>query len=332
MRRRDFITVASGVAAAWPFTAFAQQERGVRRVGVLIAATEDDPETKGRIQTLQESFRGLGWTESRNLRIEYRITNDSSRLRDYAVELVRLKPDVIVSSPTPATLALKRANTEIPIVFVNVADPVGSGFVASIARPGGMMTGFTNFEPSLGGKWLDLLREIVPGLSRVGFLYSPNTAASGAVGGIYLDSAKAAATRWRTELIMLPVDSVPAIGDAIGALAGTPTAGLVVNPNVFTMGHRRVIMAAAAKHRVPAIYPYTVFPEGGGLLSYGIEVLDSFRGAAVYADRILKGEKPAELPVQAPIKFEMAINLKAAKQLGLIIPESFLLRADKVIE
>jgi putative ABC transport system substrate-binding protein len=332
MRRRDFIGVIGGAAAAWPLAARAQQERGIRRVGVLFGGAEDDPETRARMNILRQSLQDLGWSDPRNLRIDYRVTRDVSRMRTYASELLRLGPDVVVTHPTPATSAIKRENAQVPVVFVAVSDPIGSGFVTSFARPGGTMTGFTNFEASLGGKWLDVLKEIVPDLKRIGFMYNPDTAAAGATGGVYLGSAKAAAARWGIELIVSPVHHVADVESTIGSLAGAPAGGLIVNPNVFTRAHRASIAAAAARHRVPAIYPYATFVEVGGLLSYGIEPRELFRHAAVYVDRILKGAKPADLPVQAPTKLELIVNLTAAKALGLAISESFLLRADKVIE
>jgi putative tryptophan/tyrosine transport system substrate-binding protein len=332
MRRRDFIRAIGGAAAGWPLSALAQQERGVRRIGVLFGGSADDSETQARFAILRQSLQDLGWSDSRNIRIDYRVTRDVSRMREYASELVRLGPDVIVTHPTPATSAIKKENTQVPVVFVAVSDPIGSGFVTSFARPGGSMTGFTNFETTLGGKWLDVLKEIVPGLTRAGFLYNPDTAAAGATGGVYLESAKGAAARLGVELIVSPVRDVADIEFTISSLAKAPGGCLIVNPNVFTRAHRATIAASAAKHRVPTIYPYAAFVEAGGLLSYGIEPRDLFRHAAVYVDRILKGVKPADLPVQAPTKLELIVNLKAAKALGLTIPESFLLRADKVIE
>jgi putative ABC transport system substrate-binding protein len=332
MRRRDFIGAIAGAAVGRPSLALAQRASSIRRIGILFAGVEDDPEIRARVAMLRQSLHTLGWIEGRSVQLEYRVTNDSSRLRNYAAELVRLKPDVIVSSPTPATSAVKNIATQIPVVFANVANPVSSGFVASLARPGGNMTGFTNFESSLGGKWLDILREIVPGLRRVGYLYNPETAALGSAGGVYLEAARAAAARWGIELVTVPVHAKEEINSAIGRFIGTTPSGLIVNPNAFLRDHRSLIAQEAARHRVVVVYPFSFFVESGGLLSYGIDSLDMFRGAATYVDRILKGEKPSDLPVQAPTKFEMVVNLKAAKALGLTIPESFLLRADRVIE
>ena len=305
MRRREFLGAFGAAAATWPLAARAQRLDKVRRVGVLFGLAESDPETDARIAAFRKALQDLGWSDSRNIRIDYRATSDVSRMRAYASELVQLEPDVILAHPTPATAAIKRETSRVPVVFANVSDPIGSGFVASFARPGGNMTGFTNFEASLGGKWIDLLREVAPNITRVALFFNPETAAGGAAGGTYLNSAKVAAERLKVSLIVSPVHDVPGIEATISALAGPANGGLIVNPNVFTTVNRIAIVTTAARYGVPAIYPNRIFAEAGGLLSYGIEVLDTLRRAAAYVDRILKGERPADLPVQAPTKFEL---------------------------
>jgi putative ABC transport system substrate-binding protein len=329
MRRREFITLVGGAAAAWPLAARAQQPERTRRVGVLLSASENDPLTVP-IRMFRRSLESLGWSEKRNLHIESRVTDDPSTMRDYALELANLELDVIVTYSTPSTAAIKGVAPRTPIVFVYVADPVGSGFVNSWARPGGMITGFTNFESSLGGKWLGLLREIAPDTSRFSLLFNPNSAASGAAGGVYLSSAKAAATQLGVELIVSPVYDDGDIEAVFRALASD--GAVIVNPNVFTRVHIAAILASAAKYRVPAIYPDRFYANAGGLLSYGVEMLDLFRGAATYVDRILRGTRASDLPVQQPTKFELVINLKTARMLGLTVPPTLLARADEVIE
>jgi putative ABC transport system substrate-binding protein len=329
MLRREFIGLAGG-AAAWPVVVRAQQAEIVRRVGILLAAPENDPQTEAFISAFRRSLEVLGWSEKRNLRVESRVTDDAQMLRDYALELAKLELDVIVTYTTPSTAAIKEATSRTSIVFVYVADPVGSGFVDSLARPGGMITGFTNFESSLGGKWLDLLREIAPNTSRVALLFNPNTAASGAAGGVYLSSAKAAAAQLRVELIVSPVYDDGDIERVFRTLASE--GGVIVNPNVFVRAHIAAIFASAEKYQVPAIYPDRYYANIGGLLSYGVEVVDLFRGAATYVDRILRGTRASDLPVQLPTKFELVVNLKTAKTLGLSIPPALLARADEVIE
>jgi ABC-type uncharacterized transport system substrate-binding protein len=328
MKRREFLTVLGGVAASAPFGARAQER--TRRVGMLLAAPENDPDTNALMEMFRRSLETLGWSETRNLRIERRVASDTPKMRDYATELATLELDVIVTYPTPSTAAIKAVTSGTPIVFVNVADPIGSGFVDSLARPGGSITGFINFESSLGGKWLGLLREIAPNTSRVALLFNPATAASGAAGGIYLSSAKEAAAQSGAELIVSPVYDDADIEAVFRTLASG--GGVIVNPNVFTSTHVAAIVAAAAKYRVPAIYPARYYANNGGLLSYGVDVGDLFRGAATYVDRILRGTRASDLPVQLPTKFELVINVKAAKAIGLDISPSLLVRADEVIE
>jgi putative ABC transport system substrate-binding protein len=331
MRRRKFIALAGGVAA-WPLSVAAQQAERKRRVGMLLGRLADDGSANALIATFLKSLQVLGWSEARNIRIDYRMASDVSRLNDYASELVNLDPDVIVTETTPATIAIKRATSRIPVVFVNVSNPVGSGLVTSVARPGGMLTGFTNFESSLGGKWVDLLREIAPATERFALMFNPDTAASGAAAGVYVDSARAAAIHFGSELIVSPVHDDLGIEALFKELSKPPSGGAIVNPNVFTTAHRVAIVEMAAQYKVPAIYPYRLHADIGGLLSYGVDPLELFRGASTYVDRILKGANPADLPVQAPTKFELVINLKAAKAIGLTVPPTLLARADDAIE
>jgi putative ABC transport system substrate-binding protein len=331
MQRRKFIRLAGG-AAAWPVVARAQQADRKRRIGLLLGRPSDDRSATALIGTLRESLQVMGWSEARNIRIDYRIASDVSGLHNYASELVNLEPDVIVTETTPATLAIRQATSRIPVVFVNVSNPVGSGLVTSVARPGGMITGFTNFESSLGGKWVSLLREIAPATERFALMFNPDTAAAGVSGGAYVDSARQAAISLRSELIVAPVHDDPGIETLLKDLARPPSGGAIVNPNVFTTAHRVAIVGMAAQYKVPAIYPFRLHTEIGGLLSYGVDPLELFRAASTYVDRILKGAHPADLPVQAPTKFELVINLKSAKALGLDVPNSLLARADEVIE
>jgi putative tryptophan/tyrosine transport system substrate-binding protein len=332
VKRREFIGLIGGVAT-WPVVARAQQADRKRRIGLLLGRFEDDHiANDALIETLRKSLQVIGWSEARNIRIDYRIASDVSRLNGYAAELVNLEPDVIVTESTPATLAVKRATSRIPVVFVNVSNPIGSGLVTSVARPGGMMTGFTNFESSLGGKWVDLLREIAPATERFALMFNPETAASGAAAGVYVESARAAAIHLGSELIVGPVHDDLGIEALFKELSRPPSGGAIVNPNVFTTAHRVTIVEMAARYKVPAIYPYRLHTDIGGLLSYGVDPLEMFRGASTYVDRILKGANPADLPVQAPTKFELVINLKTANALGLNVPTQLQQRADEVIE
>src|SRR6266481_4663168 len=270
MKRREFIGLVGG-AATWPVVARAQQADRKRRVGLLLGRPADDRSAIALIETLRESLQVIGWSEARNIRIDYRITSDVARLHDYASELVNLEPDVIVTESTPATLAIKEATSRIPVVFVNVSNPIGSGLVTSVARPGGMITGFTNFESSLGGKWVSLLREIAPATQRFALMFNPDTAAAGVSGGAYVDSAREAAINLRSELIVGPVHDDLGIETLFKDLSRPPSGGAIVNPNVFTTAHRVAIVEMAAQYKVPAIYPYRLHAEIGGLLSYGID-------------------------------------------------------------
>ena len=330
MRRREFITLLGG-AAAWPLAARAQQPERMRRIGVLMGYAESDREGQAFVAAFREELQKLGWTEGRNIRIDTRwaTPDDAESRQRFAKELVALQPDLILSHSTPTTAALLQQTRTIPIVFAIVSDPVGSGFVASFPRPGGNVTGFTNMEPTMAGKWLELLKEIAPRVARVAFLFNPATAP---YAEYYLNPFKAAAASFAVEAIAAPVHDTSELETVVAAQAREPNGGLIVMPDTFTTAHRAEITSLAARYRLPAVYPFRFFAELGGLLSYGNDLVDNFRRAATYADRILKGAKPSELPVQAPVKFELVINLKTAKALGLTVPPASLARADEVIE
>jgi putative ABC transport system substrate-binding protein len=324
MKRRDFITLLGG-ATAWPLVARAQQDGRVRRIGVLTALDENDPLVKTFTQALADS----GWTVGRNLRVEARRYGGGiNRMRALAQELVGLEPDIIVTNGATAAVALQRETRTIPIVFAGVGDPVASGIVARLDRPSGNITGFGGLEPSLAGKWLELLSEIAPGLKRAAIMFSPD----GALVSTYVPSFETAARSLKVVPIIAPVNSDAEIETAITALGREPRGGLVVMPGSFSFVHRGPIISAAARNNVPVVYTEPSFVKDGGLLSYGIDQVDLFRRAATYVDRILRGEKPGDFPVQFPTKFEMVVNLKTAKALGLTVPQSILLRADEVIE
>jgi putative ABC transport system substrate-binding protein len=330
MRRREFFAMLGG-AAAWPLTARAQQSDRMRRIGVLIGYPESDRVEQAFLAAFREELQKLGWAEGRNVRTDTRWAppGDAEVRQRFAKELVALQPDLILSRNTPTTAALLQQTRVIPIIFVNVSDPVGSGFVASFPRPGGNATGFTNIEPTMAGKSLELLKEIAPRVSRVAFLFNPATAP---YAEFYLNSFKTAAPSFAMEAIAAPVRDTAELESAIAAQAGAPNGALVVMTDSFLSAHRVKIISLAARYRLPSIYPYRFYAELGGLLSYGSEQADNFRRAASYADRILKGAKPSELPVQAPVKHELVINLKTAKALGLDVPVHLQQRADEVIE
>ena len=329
MRRRQFITLLGGTAA-WPFAARAQQPERVRLVGVLMGYAENDSEAQGWVAAFREGLQKLGWTEGRNIRIDTRwAAANTEAMQRFAQELVALQPDLILSQVTATTAALLQQTRTIPIIFAMVADPVGSGFVASLSRPGGHVTGFATLEGSLGGKWLELLKEIAPRVARVAMLFDP---AMGAFAEIYLNSFKAAAASFGLEAIAAPVRDTSELESVFAAQARESNSGLIVVPDPFLNVHRAEITSLAARYRLPAVYPYRQFTELGGLLSYGFDRLDNFRRAAGYVDRILKGEKPTDLPVQSPTKYELVINLKTAKTLGLDVPAQLQQRADEVIE
>jgi putative ABC transport system substrate-binding protein len=327
MKRRTFITLLGG-AAAWPLAARAQQGERVRRIGVVMVTKETDPETPLRAMAFRQALAKLGWSEGRNVVIDFRFgTGDLNRFRAEAKELTGLTLDVIVAESTPAAVALRQETAAVPIVFLQVANPIGSGLVASLARPGANLTGFTNFEPTMGGKWLELLKEIAPGVTRAGAIFNPETHS-----GQYWQSMEAAAPSLAVQFNRAPARQAAGIESAVADLAREPNGGVLVMPDAFTLAHREFIVALTARHRLPTIYPFRAFVDTGGLLSYGIDQVEIYRQAASYVDRILKGEKPAELPVQAPTKFELIVNLKTAKTLGLDVPWILQQRADEVIE
>src|SRR5262245_35186307 len=327
MKRRAFISLLGGAAAAWPLAARAQQGERIRRIGVLMASAETDPESPSRVAAFQQGLAMVGWITGQNVRIDYRwAAGEPTRMQVMARELVDLQPDVILASTTPSTAALMRETRTIPIVFVVVSDPVGSGFVASIARPGGNITGFTNIESSLGGKWIQLLKEIAPRVTRVALMFNPETALFAAY---YVRPIEAAAPSFAVEHIAKPIRTDSEIEPAIADMG---RGGLIVLPETFTTIHRKSIILAAARNNVPTIYPFRFMASDGGLIAYGVDLVDLFRRAAPYVDRILRGANPADLPVQAPTKFELAINLKTAKALGLQVPPTLLATADEVIE
>ena len=331
MRRREFILAVGGAAASWPLTARAQQAERMRRIGLLMPLAADDPIGQARIAALREGLEKLGWIEGRNIRIDTRwmATGDVESMQRFAKELVALQPDLIVTQSTPITATVLQETRSIPIVFALVADPIGSGFVANLARPGGNVTGFVTMVPTMASKWLELLKEITPRVARVAFLYNPATAT---YFEYWLSPFKAAAASFAVEAISAPVRDKSQLESIIGEQARAPNGGMVVMPDTFTDAHRVEITSLAARYRLPAVYPYRQFTVVGGLLSYGDDLIDNFRRAPLYVDRILKGEKPSDLPVQAPVKFQLAINVKTAKALGLTIPPTLLGRADEVIE
>ena len=330
MRRRDFIKVI-GSTVAWPLAARAQQPERMRRIGALMGYADSDREAQTDVTAFRKGLQKLGWAEGRNISIETRwATPENAGARErFAKELVALQPDLVLSHTTPTTAALLRETRTIPIIFANVSDPIGSGFVASLSRPGGNVTGFTTIEGSMGGKWLELLKEISPHVNRVAFLFNPETAT---YAEYYLNLFKTAGTSFGVEATPAPVRDKSEIETVMATLAGRPNGGLVVMPDSFLIAHRAEITSLAARYHVPAVYPFRFFAEVGGLLAYGVDLSDNFGRAALYADRILKGEKPGELPVQGPAKFEFVINLKTAKALGLEAPPTLIARADQVIE
>jgi putative ABC transport system substrate-binding protein len=329
MRRRDFITLLS-CAAAWPFTAHAQQPGRMRRIGVLMGYAERNLEAQAWVKAFVQGFEELGWIVGRNVSIDYRFgAGDADRMRAYAKELVGLAPAVILAESSPATAALKQATRTIPIVFVNVFAPVGQRFVSNLAHPGGNITGFSSIEPEMGGKWFGLLKEVAPHLARVAVIYNLKT---GPFSTLFLDAIEKAAPSLPVKLITIPIHDTADIERSISAFAHDLNGGLIVLPSTFLVAHRKLIFEQAAQHRLPAIYGFRFFAVDGGLMSYGVDVPDLFRRSASYVDRILKGEKPGDLPVQAPVKYQLVINLKTAKALGLNVPPTLLTRADEVIE
>jgi putative ABC transport system substrate-binding protein len=327
MNRRAVIALLAG-SAAWPAAGRAEQAGGPRRIGILMGQGQGDSGNASRLAAFEQALGKLGWSRSRNVDIELRWgAGNVDRMQSHAKELVGLGPDVLIGEGTPAAAALRRETGTIPIVFLQVGNPVGSGFVKTLARPEGSMTGFTNFEPTMGSKWLELLKELAPRLVHATAIFNPDTHS-----GQYWRSMEASAPSLAVTFTRAPAHDATAIERAVAGTAVEPDGGLIVMPDVFTLTHRELIVSRAAERRLPSIYPFRVFAEGGGLLSYGVDQIDIYRRAAAYVDRIFRGTNAGELPVEAPTKFELVINLKAAKALGLSVPESLLARADEVIE
>ena len=328
MRRREFITLLGSAAAAWPLAAGAQQPK--RRIGVLMSRVENDPEGQARVRAFLDELQQLGWADGRNVRIDIRWTAGNPADTDkYAAELVALAPDLIFASASRNVAALQRITRSVPIVFANVIDPLGAGFVASLARPGGNTTGFSSFEYSLSGKWLELLKEIAPNLTRVAVLRDPSLAAG--IGQFAVIQALAPPSLG-VELIPIDAQDPSEVERAITAFARERNGGLIVTGSQIAVAHSKLIIALALQHRLPNVYGFRYYPASGGLASYGPDAIDVHKRAAAYVDRVLKGEKPADLPVQAPTKYELVINLKTAKALGITVPQTVLGRADEVIE
>jgi putative tryptophan/tyrosine transport system substrate-binding protein len=327
-RRRQFLTLLGG-AAAWPIAARAQQPERVRRIVLLHSLAENDPEVQARIAAFRRGLETLGWTGNRNVQIEHRFSGgDIARIQAYTAELVSSAPDLIIATSSPVTAALKQATRTIPIVFFVVNDPVGQGFVTSLSRPGGNITGFTFVDSPMIGKWSEMLKEIAPGIRRIALTFNPSTAP---YYPLFLGELGAAAPL-SVELLATPVHDEAEIEAAVTAFARQPGGGLIVAPEPFMNTHRALIVALAERHRLPAIYGFRQHVTEGALMSYGIDTIDLYRRGASYVDRILKGEKPADLPVQAPVKYELVINLKTARALGLTVPQTLLAIADEVIE
>jgi putative ABC transport system substrate-binding protein len=329
-RRREFITLLGGAAVVWPLAARAQQADRVKRVGVLMGRAESDPEAQRQAAALRRGLAALGWVSGQNVEIVYRWhAGDPSQAQAFAKELIELRPDVLVPNTTPSLRALQQVNSTIPIIFIGVADPVGQGFVPSLARPAGNMTGFGLEEPSMGAKWVELLKEVAPAVAHSTILFNPESAP---FARMFLPSMEAAARSGALTLRVVPVSKGAEIEHAIAAAGREQGGGLIALPDAFLSGQRDLIVRLAALNRLPAVYTYRPFVAGGGLIAYGIDRVELFRLAASYVNRILKGEKPADLPVQQPTTFELIINLKTAKALGLEVPDTLLARADEVIE
>ncbi|HEV3499537.1 ABC transporter substrate-binding protein [Bradyrhizobium erythrophlei] len=330
MRRRAFIALLGGAAVAASGSAHAQQDR-VRRIGVLMGYAEADSDTQARMAAFRNGLDQLGWKDGRNIQITFRFgVGEMDRVREFAKQLIDLNPDVIVCETTPTLKVLAQQTATLPIVFVSVADPLNNGYVAELAHPGGHITGFTNFEATMGGKWIELLKKIAPATTRIGVIFNPDTAPGG--GGFFLKSVEASAPSLAATVISCPVHSDAEIESAIIDLGHEPGGGLIVMLDVFTAVHRPTIISQALANRVPTIFPWRFGATDGGLVSYGVDVADLHRRAAAYVDRILKGTKPADLPVQQPTKFELVINLKTAKALGIEVSPTLLATADEIIE
>ena len=329
MRRRDFIKAITASAAAWPLALRAQQDERMRRIGILLAATADDAEYQKWVGAFLQALAQLGWTIGRNVQVDTRwATANTAAIRKHATELAALAPDVILAQGSSCVGPLLQATRTVPIVFPIVADPVGAGFVESLARPGGNATGFMNLEYGMGGKWLELLKEIAPSLTRAAIIRDTAIPSGIALFGII----QAMAPSLRMEVIPINIREAGEMERSVAAFARTPNGGLIVTPNKTTLLHRDLIVTLAARYKLPAVYPERFFVAAGGLLSYGADFLNQYRQAAIYVDRILKGEKPADMPVQAPTKYALVINLKTAKALDLTVPPSLLARADELIE
>jgi putative tryptophan/tyrosine transport system substrate-binding protein len=329
MKRREFIALLGGAAVAWPLAARAQQGDRMRRIGILMNLAADDPEGRARIEAFVQGLQQLGWTVGRNLQIDTRwAAADADLFRRYATELLEPAPDVILAATISAVAALQQATRAVPIVFVNVADPVGAGVVARLSRPGGNVTGFSLYEYSIAGKWVELLKQIAPGVTRAAVLRDPAT--SGGIG--QFAAIQTAAPSMGVELSPVDVRDGGEIERTVTEFARTSNGGLIVTGSPAQALHRKLIITLAARHRLPGIYPFRYMAADGGLIAYGVDLVDQFRQAVGYVDRILKGEKPADLPVQAPTKFQLVINLKTAKALGLAVPDKLLAIADEVIE
>jgi len=329
VRRREFITLLGGGAVAWPVAARAQQSEQMRRIGVLMGLVASDPEAQSRVAAFENGLRELGWVKGRNLSIEYRWAGDGSVLRDHAAELLAMGPDLILANSTPVTAAIWEQSGAVPIVFTQVTDPVGQGLVPNMAHPGGNLTGFTSFEFSIGTKWLEALKQTAPHVTRVALVFNPQSAPSA---DLFLRPVEAAAPSLSVVPIGAAVRDSDDVDRMFDALAREPDWGLMVLPDISMTNYRKAIIALAARHRVPAVYPFRYFAASGGLMSYGTDVAEVFWRAAAYVDRILKGERPGDLPVQAPTKYELVVNLKTAKALGLTVPPTLLALADEVIE
>jgi putative ABC transport system substrate-binding protein len=328
VKRREFITLLGGASVAWPLAARAQQRERMRRIGVLTGDGEDDPGVKTRLAAFQQGLEWLGWSVGRNLQIDYRFAaNNPDQFQSLAKDLVRLQPDVLLAYTTPIAAAFAQESRTIPIVFVSVSDPVGSGLVASLAQPRGNLTGLMLYEEGITGKWLAMLKEITPGLSRAALIANPRRTPY----AYFVRAAKSAATLLAIELAPAPVESAADIERVIASFAREPNSGLVVLPGA-PIEHRDLVITLAAKHRLPAVYPWRFWVSGGGLMSYGTDFFNHSRQAASYIDRILRGAKPADLPVETPTKYETVLNLKTAKALGFDVPPTLLVRADEVIE
>ena len=329
MNRRAFVGLLGGASAAWSVRAAAQTSERLRRISLLMGYPEGDTQAQAGVAALRSGLEGLGWGQGRNVRFDYRWAGaDADRARTFARELVDLKPDVIVTCTNQVTEIVQKTTRTIPVVFVFVGDPIGSGFAASLAQPGGNLTGFANFDNSIGAKWLEILKEVAPGVRRVGFVYNPKAAPN--VG--FYRAAEAAGPPLGLKVVALPVHNAAEIERGIKALAAESAGGLIVAPHATTLGHRKLIIELAARHHLPAVYSDRYFVESGGLLAFGNNTTDLFRRAATYVDRILKGTNPAGLPVQLPTKFELVVNLKTARASGITIPPLLLARADDAIE